>query len=280
MPDTYRHFPETFDPIALTVGSYALYWYAVMFGLGLLASGFLFLRRRAVRDPGAGEEAVDLALLLALGAVLGGRIGFVLLYAPGAFLAEPWLVFWPAVSGQWAGLSGMSFFGGTVGVTVALFFWCRWKKKGFWDAADDLAWAAPVGLFFGRLGNFLNLELPGRPTDWPWGLAWEGMAGPLRHPVTLYEAAGEGLVLWWILSKLSKSGRLAPGQLAGAFLIGYGLIRFWLEFFREPDTGFGLYIGYFTYNQGLAVLAIIAGGVLFHWRRGSGNGILPVRKIG
>ncbi len=279
MLDAFRHFPLRFDPIALTVGSFDLYWYAVCFALGLAAAGALFFYTLRARRLASRDEALDLIALLALGAVLGGRLGFVLFYAREAFWADPARLFLPvSAAGEWIGLSGMSFFGGLLGVLSVLWVWSVRRRRNFWEMADALALAAPIGLFFGRVGNFLNLELPGRPTTFPFGLQWPGSEA-LRHPVTLYEAAGEGLLLSWVLIRLARRHR-APGWLAGAFLAGYGAIRFSLEFFREPDSGFGLLAGIFTYNQILAGLAIIFGMWLIFWNKGSVSGTIPLQKNG
>ncbi len=227
----------------------ALRWYALAYIAGILIGWRLAvaaLRRPALwRDetpPMTSRQLEDLMTWVILGVILGGRLGFVLFYQPGFYLQNPLQI--PMV---WQG--GMSFHGGLIGVVVAVFVFCRRQAIALAPTADLMALAAPVGLFLGRIANFINAELWGRPTDLPWGVIFPGpyaqdCGQPLgeicaRHPSQLYEAGLEGLVLGLVLLVLVRRGALTrPGVVAGVFFVGYGIARFIVEFFRQPDAQF------------------------------------------
>jgi phosphatidylglycerol:prolipoprotein diacylglycerol transferase len=200
----------------------------------------------------SGEQISDLVFYGALGAVLGGRIGYALFYKFNEYLADP-----VAILKVWQG--GMSFHGGLLGVGVALLLFAKKSKLSFWQVADFVAPAAPIGLFFGRMGNFINQELWGKTTQVPWGMVFTN-GGPLpRHPSMLYEAILEGLVLlaivWWFASKSRK-----PGQVTGMFLVFYAVFRFVVEFVRVPDQHLQyLLFNWVTMGQLLCVPMIIYG---------------------
>ena len=226
-----------FDPIAIAIGPLAVRWYGLMYLAGFVA--FLFLgKRRAVQQPWHGMTATDLDDLLfygVLGVVLGGRLGQVLFYEPGYYLQHP-----ADILAVWKG--GMSFHGGFLGVLVAMAWWGRKRGKGFFQVTDFIAPLVPLGLMAGRIGNFINGELWGRVADpaLPWAMVFPHVDAVPRHPSPLYQAAGEGLLLFIVLWAYSSRQRKL-GQVSGMFLLGYGLLRFVAEFFREPDHGiFGL----------------------------------------
>lgn len=226
---------------------FSLRWYAMAYLVGLLAGWWLVARlMRRPRlwgdaPPFAPARAEDLLTWIVLGVVLGGRLGFVLFYQPAWFFAHP-----GEIVKVWQG--GMSFHGGFLGVVVAAALWARRNRVEAVRLADALCAVAPVGLFFGRLANFINAELWGRPTTMPWGVLFPGeaaqacatAAGPCaRHPSQLYEAGLEGLVLGLVLWWLVRRGALRrPGMIFGAFLAGYGLARIVVELFREADGQF------------------------------------------
>jgi phosphatidylglycerol:prolipoprotein diacylglycerol transferase len=226
-----------FDPIAISLGPLAVRWYGLMYLAGFVA--FLYLgKRRALAQPWHGMRAIDLDDLLfygVLGVILGGRLGQVIFYEPGYYLQHPL-----EILAVWKG--GMSFHGGFLGVLVAMALWGRKSGKSFFQVTDFIAPLVPLGLMAGRIGNFINGELWGRVADpsLPWAMVFPNVDAMPRHPSPLYQAAGEGLlffVILWIFSSRQRS----TGQVSGMFLIGYGVLRFLAEFFREPDHGiFGL----------------------------------------
>jgi phosphatidylglycerol:prolipoprotein diacylglycerol transferase len=222
-----------FDPIAISLGPLAVRWYGLMYLAGFVA--FLYLgKRRALTQPWHGMRAMDLDDLLfygVLGVILGGRLGQVIFYEPGYYLQHPL-----EILAVWKG--GMSFHGGFLGVLVAMALWGRKSGKRFFQVTDFIAPLVPLGLMAGRIGNFINGELWGRVADpsLPWAMVFPHVDAMPRHPSPLYQAAGEGLLLFFILWIFSSRQR-ASGQVSGMFLIGYGVLRFLAEFFREPDHG-------------------------------------------
>lgn len=249
-------FPDI-DPIALQIGPLAIRWYALAYISGILLGWWLALR--LVARPGAPmarRHVDDFVTWVTLGIILGGRLAYVVFYNPGYYLAHPLGVFQ-----LWEG--GMSFHGGVIGVFIAILLFCRLNKLDWMRVGDYICCVVPIGLFTGRLANFINGELWGRVTDLPWGVVFP-TGGPLpRHPSQLYEAVLEGPVLLAILLLLfyRTDARLKPGRLGGTFLLCYGLFRFAVEFVREPDAqliGFaqssGLHMG-----QWLSLPMVLAG---------------------
>ena len=251
----------TIDPVALRLGPLSVKWYGLAYMAGLLLGWFYvkyLLRRRdlwpAAGPPFAPEKADDLLLLMTIGVLLGGRLGYVLFYEPQFFLKNPLAI--PAV---WNG--GMSFHGALLGSILAMLFFSRRVGANIWSVLDLSAAATPMGLFFGRLANFINAELWGRVTDVPWAMIFPG-AGPLpRHPSQLYEALLEGALLFALLFWLTQRRQALrqPGLLGGVFLAGYGLARSFSEFLREPDPGHFFTIGPFTAGIIYSLPMIIAG---------------------
>lgn len=222
------------DPIIFQVGPVAVRWYGLMYLLGF--AGFYFLMRSRLGRQDSPfkntEQISDFLFYGALGVILGGRLGYCLFYAPHLITEFSgdfpfWGVF-RVTDG------GMSFHGGTLGVIAAVLLYARKIKVGIFHLGDFVAPAIPVGLFFGRVGNFINGELWGRTTDVPWGMVFRGAGPEPRHPSMLYEAFLEGLVLFCILWFMSAKPR-SRGLLSGLFLIGYGFFRFLVEFVRQPD---------------------------------------------
>lgn len=233
-----------FDPAAIRIGSFAIHWYGLMYLMAF--AQFLLLGRMRIRAPqyqALGWTYKDLEDLLfagVLGVVLGGRVGYTLFYMPGYYLSHPF-----DIVKIWEG--GMSFHGGLLGVLLALLWFAHKHKTRFFVVSDLIAPLVPFGLAFGRLGNFINGELWGRPTDLPWAMVFPLVDSVPRHPSQIYQLLGEGVLLGivlWIYA--SKQRRV--GQVSGLFLLGYGLCRFLAEFAREPDAflgllGFGLSMG-------------------------------------
>lgn len=275
MLEWWQNFPETLDPIAFTLGFFSVYWYAVFVLGGFLAalSFALWLERRG-SAPCSAEGVFDLFLFIFLGALLGGRIGYVLFYNFDIFWMSPLQIFLPYdfVSKNWVGISGMSYHGGLIGVALALLWFTREKKISFWETADFVAFLTPIATFFGRLGNFFNLELYGRITERPWGMVFPTAlpAGVLRHPSVLYEAFLEGLILFILMLFLRKK-HLLPGRLACAYLSLYAVLRFLAEFWREPDPQLGLFFsslnGGFSLGQLFSLGMLGVAGIIFLWLR-------------
>ncbi len=247
-------YPEI-DPVALHLGPLSIHWYGLSYLAGFFCVWCLLRLRAESRSP---DQIADLVFYGALGAVLGGRIGYVLFYNFDYFLLHPL-----SLIRIWEG--GMSFHGGLIGVLLAMFWFSRKLGQGFFEMTDFLVPAVPVGLFFGRIANFINGELWGAPSSLPWAMVFpEPRAeGLLRHPSQLYEALLEGLVLFVILWVYSSRPRPVRA-VTGLFLTGYGMFRFIIEFVREPDAHIGyLAFGWFTQGQLLSLPMIIIGGALF-----------------
>ncbi|QFY42119.1 prolipoprotein diacylglyceryl transferase [Candidatus Methylospira mobilis] len=246
------------DPVAITLGPIKIHWYGLMYVAGISAVWWL-ARRRASRDMVAltPAQVEDLIFYCALGVVLGGRLGYTFFYNFSGFLDNPLSIF-----RIWEG--GMSFHGGMLGVFAAMIWYGRKLGTGFFVLADFIAPLVPIGLGAGRIGNFINAELWGKPTDLPWAMVFPG-AGPYpRHPSMLYEAVLEGLVLYVLLNWLSA--RRPPRKaISGWFMLFYGIFRFTVEFVRVPDTQLGyLAFGWLTQGQVLSFPMIITG-VLLLW---------------
>lgn len=246
-----------FDPVAIQLGPLAVRWYGLMYLVGfalLWAAG----RHRIRSNPGGvwREKDLDDALFYGiLGTIIGGRLGYVLFYKFGDYLAAPWKVLY-----VWEG--GMSFHGGLIGVAVCLWLLGRKYQRNWFDVTDFMVVLAPAGIFCGRMGNFINGELWGRPTDLPWGMVFPRVDALARHPSQLYEAALEGVVLLCLM--LWFSARPRPRMAAsGLFLAGYGSFRFSVEFARTPDAHIGfLAWDWLTMGQLLSAPMIAFGAVL------------------
>lgn len=242
------------DPVALQLGPFAIRWYSLAYIAGILTALF-FLKKQNDKHKIMSEEAYENWLVwIVLSVILGGRFGYVLFYNFEYFLHDPLEIF-----AVWHG--GMSFHGGLAGVILGMWLFARKYKIDFWHLMDVLAIIAPVGLFFGRIANFINMELYGRVTGSNFGVIFPNAGELPRHPSQLYEAALEGIVLFTVLFCLSKFTKIQkqPKALSGAFLIGYGLSRIIVENFREPDAQIGYLFEYITMGQILSLPLIIAG---------------------
>ena len=245
-----------FDPIAITIGPVAVHWYGLMYLMAFaqfLLLGNLRLKQEHIKSTGLTyKDLEDILFAGVAGVILGGRLGYIIFYMPGHYLANPLDIF-----KVWEG--GMSFHGGFLGVLVAMWWSARKYQRSFFEITDLIAPLIPVGLAFGRLGNFINGELWGRPTDLPWAMIYP-QAGDLlaRHPSQIYQLAGEGLclglILWWYASSPRKLA-----QVSGVFLLGYGVFRFLAEFAREPDNFLGLLSLGLSMGQWLSIPMIFIG---------------------
>ncbi len=247
------------DPILVEIGPLAIRWYALAYIVGLVL-GWLLARRLAARDqvwggasPITPQDLDDVLFWTTLGVIVGGRLGYVLFYNPAYFAAHP-----GDILAVWKG--GMSFHGGLMGTIVALVLVARARAIPVLSLFDIAGVVAPIGLFFGRIANFINSELWGRPADVPWAVIFPNGGGVPRHPSQLYEATLEGILLLAIMLWLVKAGGLRrPGLAAGVFGIGYGLARITAEFFREPDVQLGYLAFGTTMGMWLSFPLVLAG---------------------
>jgi phosphatidylglycerol---prolipoprotein diacylglyceryl transferase len=246
------------DPVALNLGVLKIHWYGISYVIGILAA-WLLLRYRANQTQWGfnSEQVSDLVFYAMLGVILGGRLGSVLFYNLPYYLQHPIEIFYIQQG-------GMSFHGGLIGVFVAVWFFCHKFNKYFFKVTDFIASVVPIGLGFGRIGNFINGELWGAPSDLPWAMIFpaEAAGGVHRHPTQLYEAFLEGLLLFVILWVFSARPRPVRA-ISGLFLFGYGCFRFAVEFVRIPDAHIGyLAFDWVTMGQILSLPMVIVGLIL------------------
>ena len=258
----YPHF----NPIAVQIGPIAIHWYGLTYLVGFLLFIWLGSKRVQLAQFASRQwtrrDVEDILFYGVLGVVLGGRLGYVLFYKPGYYAGNPLEIF-----AVWKG--GMSFHGGMLGVLAAMALFARTRGRQFLDVTDLIAPCVPTGLAAGRIGNFINGELPGRLADpnLPWAMVYPN-AGPLpRHPSSLYEFLMEGMLLFVLLWFYSKKPR-GLGQVSGAFLFGYGVFRFIAEFFRAPDDFLGLLALNLSMGQWLSLPMILTGLLMWFWGRG------------
>ncbi|WP_303721257.1 prolipoprotein diacylglyceryl transferase [Malonomonas rubra] len=250
------------DPVIFRIGPLAIRWYGMMYLLGFIGGYFVMSHIARMRKfPITKEQISDLLFYGVIGVVAGGRIGYTLFYNPEYYISRPWEIFY-----VWEG--GMSFHGGLLGVFAVLLYFCRKYKFSLLMMGDLVVAAAPIGLCFGRLGNFINGELWGRSTDLPWGMVFPGAGSEPRHPSQLYEAGLEGVLLFVIIYSLHRL-KVRSGIACFSFLFFYGLFRFMVEFVRQPDAHLGFLWGGATMGQLLSLPMILlgCGGVFYLWKR-------------
>ncbi|MEE4607289.1 MAG: prolipoprotein diacylglyceryl transferase [Desulfobacteraceae bacterium] len=269
----WQHLPETIDPVLFEIGGFRIQYYGLMY-IVAFALTYLLVRHRLGRE--ARFQAVslarvqDLLTVMIMGVIVGGRLGYVLFYNPRHYLANPLEIVLPfRFDGglQFTGIAGMSFHGGLVGVLVAAWIYVRRNGLDYREVADLFVPAVPLGYAFGRLGNFINGELYGRVTAAPIGMHFPLAPGrDLRHPSQLYEAFFEGLVLFAVLWALRRRP-LPRGAMLALYLVGYGVVRFALEYFRQPDAHLGFVWMRFSMGQLLCMAMMGAGMGLYAFYR-------------
>lgn len=266
MPSFWRDLPTYLDPVAFSIGSFKIYWYGIMYLVGFVIVWALLELRIRKREAGSLSFSKDkdwlfnLLLVIFLGIIIGGKLGYLVFYNLKDFLADPSLNSFLGIGlGGGFSISGMSYHGGLIGAVAAGYIYSKFKKTSFWAISDFVIPAIPAGYFFGRLGNFINGELYGRATGVPWAMDFGD--GILRHPSQLYEALFEGLFLFAILWSL-RNVKSFPGFISLFYIGSYGIIRFMIEFWREPDPQIGLFLGWLTLGQilsfGMVLFVVVA----------------------
>ncbi len=254
------------DPVIFEIGPFALRWYALAYIVGIILA-WRYMRALVRNDRlWAGLQRPtpvdldDFVLWGTFGIIIGGRLGYVLFYNPSYYFANP-----GEALAVWTG--GMSFHGGFAGTVIAIFLFAWRRGLSVWTLFDLAGCAAPIGLFFGRIANFINAELWGRTTDVPWAVVFPGAGPEPRHPSQIYEAALEGVILFLVLRLLSHRFKLLekPGFLAGAFAFGYGVGRSIAELYRVPDAHIGYLSGFLTMGILLSLPMILGGIALMVW---------------
>ncbi|MGC9337761.1 MAG: prolipoprotein diacylglyceryl transferase [Candidatus Cloacimonadia bacterium] len=238
------------NPTIFEIGPFEIRWYSLMYIISFIIAYFWLKRKYRKRGVGLKEnEFESLFFYIILGVLIGGRLGYVVFYNLKEYLQNPLEIF-----AVWHG--GMSFHGGMIGTIFFTYLFARHHKYNFYKLADPAVVIAPLGLALGRLGNFINAELYGRPTNLPWGMLFPGETQP-RHPSQLYELLFEGIILFLILFFMEKK-KPKDGVLFWSFLFFYGIFRLFIEFFREPDPQLGFIIGFLTMGQILCLAMILA----------------------
>jgi phosphatidylglycerol---prolipoprotein diacylglyceryl transferase len=249
-------FINNFDPVAFQIFSLEIRWYSLAYVIGILL-GWLYCKEKLIKDLNIINLFDDFISYLILGIILGGRLGYVLFYNLEYYLEKPFDILM-----VWNG--GMSFHGGVVGVIVASYLFSKKHKINQFILLDLVSLSAPIGIFFGRVANFINSELYGNPTDLPWSVKFILIDNINRHPSQLYEAFFEGIILFFILKYFyEKDYSHKPGQISSLFLVFYSLFRFFVEFVRTPDSHIGYLILNLTLGQLISIFFIIVGTLLF-----------------
>ena len=249
-------FINNFDPVAFQIFSLSIRWYSLAYIVGI-SLGWLYCKKRLIKDQRILDVFDDYITYLIIGIILGGRIGYALFYNFGYYLNNPIEILM-----VWNG--GMSFHGGVIGVIIASKLFSNKHKINQFIFLDLVALSAPIGIFFGRIANFINSELYGRATEVPWSVEFVLIDNIKRHPSQLYEAFLEGVILFFILYYFFKKNYLKkPGQVSSLFLIFYSLFRFFVEFYRSPDSHIGFIIVNLTLGQMISAIFLIIGTLLF-----------------
>jgi len=249
-------FTNNFDPVAIQIFSLEIRWYSLAYIFGILL-GWIYCKKKLIKDRHIINLFDDFITYIIIGIILGGRLGYALFYNLGHYLENP-----VEILMVWNG--GMSFHGGLIGVVIASKLFSKKHELNQFIFLDLVALSAPIGIFFGRIANFINSELYGRAADFPWSVEFVLIDNIRRHPSQLYEAFFEGIILFFILQYFFRKDYLKkPGKISALFLIFYSLFRFLTEFFRSPDPQIGYLILNLTLGQLISVLFLIVGIFLF-----------------
>jgi len=253
-------FINNFDPVAFEVFSLEIRWYSLAYIFGIVL-GWIYCKKKLIKDPIVLDLFDDFITYLIIGIILGGRIGYALFYNFSYYINNPLEILM-----VWNG--GMSFHGGLIGVILSCVVFGKKHKINSFIFLDLVALSAPIGIFFGRIANFINSELYGRATDLPWGVQFVLIDNIKRHPSQIYEAFFEGIILFFILNYLFKRKYIVtPGKLSALFLIFYSLFRYSLEFFRVPDPQIGFLFLNSTLGQIISLLFFVIGVLLFYLKK-------------
>jgi len=270
----WQHLPQNISPVIFEIGWFKLQYYGLMYIVAFGITYFLVLHRLKYekRFEFTTDQIKDIMTYLIIGLIVGARLGYVLFYNFSYYIHHPLEIILPFSFSNgitFTGISGMSYHGGLIGATIAAWVYFYKAKLNWWSAVDLFVPVVPLGYTFGRLGNFINGELFGRVTTSSIGMYFPlAPAGELRHPSQLYEAFFEGIFLFLILWNIRKI-KIPTGAMLALYLIGYGTIRFFIEYFREPDAHLGFVLLSFSMGQILCLLMIAAGTLLYFylWRR-------------
>ena len=253
-------FINNFDPVAFEVFSLEIRWYSLAYIFGIVL-GWIYCKKKLIKDPIVLDLFDDFITYLIIGIILGGRIGYALFYNFSYYINNPLEILM-----VWNG--GMSFHGGLIGVILSCVIFGKKHKINSFIFLDLVALSAPIGIFFGRIANFINSELYGRATDLPWGVQFVLIDNIKRHPSQIYEAFFEGIILFFILNYLFRRKYIVtPGKLSALFLIFYSLFRYSLEFFRVPDPQIGFLFLNSTLGQIISLLFFVIGVFLFYLKK-------------
>jgi len=271
--DFWQHMPEHIKPYIIQIGQFQVRYYGLMYIAAFSVLYVLSLYRMKTEDYDYSRNAVENYFVWAiLGLMIGARLGYVLFYNLGYYISYPLEIFLPfSFNGgfHFTGLAGMSYHGGLIGVIVSTALFCKKYRIEFWRFADFLIPSIPLGYTFGRIGNFINGELYGRATTSPWGMYFPlDMSGQLRHPSQLYEAFFEGVFLFIILWSMRRK-KVFHGFFLSLYIMGYGTVRFFIEFLREPDAQIGYLFGFISLGQILCLFMILTGMGIYFFRRNS-----------
>tara|TARA_B100001121_G_scaffold80249_1_gene71172 strand:- start:2305 stop:3096 length:792 start_codon:yes stop_codon:yes gene_type:complete len=256
-------FNNNFDPVAFTFLIFEIRWYSIAYILGILL-GWVYIKKFIIQDSAIKKLFDNYISYLIIGIIFGGRLGYVLIYNLKYYLSNPIKIIY-----IWEG--GMSFHGGLAGVIIVSYIFCKTHKLNTFTFLDFISLSAPIGIFFGRLANFLNSELYGRQTDILWSVKFLKIDNLDRHPSQIYEAIFEGLILFIILNFFLKSFIRIPGKISCFFLIFYSLFRFIIEFTREPDLQIGLIFKILSIGQVISIFTLLVGFILYNFLRNNKN---------